>query len=121
MTNRNSKELIVSLILVILLALLANPFDFWMPDMMQMAILALVIGAFGLFASLIMKERVTDERESVHRMFAGRVAFLTGSVILTAGIVRQGLTDSTDFWLPVTLVAMILSKISAHIYSARNG
>ncbi len=120
MTNRNIKEITVSVVLIALLCLLANPFHIWMPSMVHMTIVALALGAFGLFASLIMKERANDEREGAHRMYAGRVAFLTGSIVLITGIITQSLTHSIDIWLPGTLIVMILSKIAARVWSDRN-
>lgn len=114
------KELIISLILIILLVLILNPFRFWMPDMLHMVVLALLVVFFAILASFILKERTTDEREVAHKMFAGRIAFLMGSSVLMLGIVIQVFRDNIDPWLITTLVFMILGKIGALLYSDKN-
>ena len=60
--KNNLIETLVTACLVILAILLLNPFEFWMPDMMVMAMLAGTLGLFGLFASFIMRERIADDR-----------------------------------------------------------
>jgi len=117
MKNNLKIEVVISLVLVILTVLLLNPFHFWMPDMIHMVMLALTLAIFALFAIFILREKVMDERETVHRMLSGRVAFLAGSALLTIGIVVQSLKDAVDVWLVVVLVAMVLSKLITRIYS----
>ena len=109
--------MIISLVLVVLTVLLLNPFHFWMPNMIHMVMLALTLVIFALFAIFILREKVQDERDAVHRMLSGRVAFLTGSTVLTVGIVVQSLQDSVDVWLVIVLVAMVLSKLATRMYS----
>ncbi len=117
MKNNLKIEGVISLVLVILTVLLLNPLHFWMPNMMHMVMLTLTLVIFALFAIFILREKVQDERDAVHRMLSGRVAFLTGSTLLTIGIVVQSLEDKVDTWLVVVLVAMILSKLVTRIYS----
>ncbi len=117
MKNNLKIEVVISLILIVLTILLLNPFHLWMPDMLHMMMLALTLVMFAFFAIFILREKVEDEREVVHRMLSGRVAFLTGSALLTIGIVAQSLQDSVDVWLVIVLVAMVLSKIVTRIYS----
>ncbi len=116
----NIQETIVTTSLVGLAILLLNPFHFWMPDMMVMYILAITLGAFALFASFILREDKSDEREEGHRALAGRNAFLVGSGLLTLGIVFQGYTHAVDPWLVVTLIAMILTKIVTRMWGDNN-
>ena len=111
------KELLISVILIILLILILNPYHLWMPNVMYMAILASTVVVFGIFASFILHEQVRDEREGIHRMLAGRVAFLSGSTTLIVGIIFQVSRDSVDPWLVLTLVIMILAKIATLLYS----
>ena len=115
--KNNLKETIVGAVLLALAVLLLNPFNFWMPDMMVMGMLGVMLAAFALFASFVLREKVGDEREAVHRMLAGRVAFLIGSAFLTLGIVVQATTHEVDKWLVGALVAMVLSKIATRIYT----
>lgn len=117
MKNNPTKEIAVSIILIVLTILLLNPLNFWMPDMVVMIMLVLTIVCFALLAVFILKEKVQDEREMVNRMFSGRVAFLVGSFLITIGIMAQALDHSVDKWLVIVFVGMVLSKIIARIYS----
>lgn len=117
MKNNLKSEIGISSVLVVLTVLLLNPFHFWMPNMLHMVVLALTLVIFALFAIFILREKVQDERESAHRMLSGRVAFLTGSALLTLAIVVQSLQDAVDVWLVIVLVAMVLSKLITRIYS----
>ncbi|MEO5635448.1 MAG: hypothetical protein ABIS26_02580 [Candidatus Paceibacterota bacterium] len=117
MKNNLKTEIAISLILVVLTVLLLNPFHFWMPNMLHMVMLALTLVIFALFAIFILREKIEDERDSVHRMLSGRVAFLIGSTLLTIGIIVQSLQDAVDVWLVIVLVAMVLSKLVTRIYS----
>ena len=117
MKNNLKIEMTISLTLVILAILLLNPFHFWMPNMVHMMMLAFTLVTIALFAIFILREKVQDERDTVHRMLSGRVAFLMGSILLTIGIVIQSLQDTMDVWLVVVLVAMVLSKLLTRMYS----
>ena len=117
MKNNLKIEIGISSVLVILTVLLLNPFHFWMPNMMHMLILGITLVVLALFAIFILREKVQDEREAVHRMLSGRVAFLAGSALLTIAIVVQSLQDAVDVWLVIVLVAMVLSKLITRIYS----
>ncbi|MBP6860175.1 MAG: hypothetical protein KBC38_01265 [Candidatus Pacebacteria bacterium] len=118
--KNNLLEAIVTLCLVALAVLLLNPFHFWMPDMMVLAMLACTLALFGIFASFVLRERMTDERDALHRTLAGRNAYLAGSGILTLAIVVQGYTHSVDPWLVVTLITMIIVKILTRIWTDKN-
>lgn len=116
MKNSLKTEIVISLVLVILAILLLNPCNFWMPDMLLIFILALTFVAFALLAIFVVREKVQDERELVHRMHSGRVAFLAGSSLLTIGILYQAFEHDVDVWLVVVLVVMVLSKLFTRIY-----
>ena len=120
MINNTYGETTISVVLVALLIALVNPFHFWMPDMLHMMMLAAALVIFGFFAAFVVRERASDERESTHRMLAGRIAFLTGTATLIAAIVYQSYLDTLDIWLVFVLVVMVLSKIAARFYSERN-
>ncbi len=119
MTNNHTPEIISAAILAIVAILLVNPFHFWMPTMAHMAIMAAVVVAFGAFTVFVLREDAGDERDVEHRMFAGRVAFFSGASMLIVGIVVQGLKDTLDPWLVVALLAMVVGKVAARMYSAR--
>lgn len=120
MANRSLKEISISAVLIALLVGILNPFHLWMPDMLHMMMLAGALVVFGLFAAFILREKITDERDGVHRMFAGRVAYLVGTASLLLGIVYQSYADNLDNWLVVTLVIMVLAKVMTHLYSDKN-
>ena len=120
MKNNFKKEIGVSVVLVFLLLIALNPFHLLMPSMGQIVALAFTVAAFGMFASFILRESAEDEREGVHRMFAGRVAFLSGATVLIFGIVVQGLWAKIDAWLVAALVAMVVGKVAARLYTEKN-
>ena len=117
MKNNFLQEVSVSLVLIILLVLLLNPFNFWMPTSVLMAMLVWLIVIFALFASFVWKEFAKDERELLHRMIAGRVAYLVGTGTLVLAIIVQCFSHNLDPWLVFALVLMILAKIFGIIYS----
>lgn len=117
MKNNFLQEIFVSSIMIILLVLLINPFDFWMPNSFLITIIFWLIIAFSIFSIFIWKEHIQDEREESHRAFAGRVGFIVGSGILLLGIILQCFQHNLDIWLVITLIAMILAKIVGLIYS----
>ena len=107
------KEIGLALILVILLVALLNPMGFLMSDMVLMTTVTCILVVFIVFAVFIWREQARDEREVLHRMLAGRVAFLSGSLTLIIGIIVQSFDHDIDFWLPTTLIVMTLAKIFA--------
>lgn len=112
-------EYLIAIALIILLGLLANPFMLWMPTPTQMvvvlvaAILAVVYGGF------VLKEQAGDERETLHRMLAGRAAFLTSMSVLTLALIYQGVTHAVDPWIPATLALVIIAKLFARAWANR--
>lgn len=117
MQNNLVLELGVSALLIVLAVLLLNPLHMWMPDMLAMLVVVLLLGAFGILAGFVLRERATDEREQNHKLFAGRVAYLGGVAVLLLGIVVQGLHHNVDAWLVIALLVMLLAKFAAHLYS----
>ncbi len=110
-------EVLTTIIITVLLVLIANPFNFWMPSMMHMLVLALFTVTLGAFATLMWREHAHDEREQTHRNSAGRAGFLAAAAVLTIGIVVQSTMHTLDPWLVYTLGAMIIAKTGAFIYS----
>lgn len=120
MTKNDLKQTATAGVLILLLVLILNPFHFWMPTMAHMMLLGAAIGVFGLFASFMLREDAGDEREGIHRMLAGRAAFLTGSALLILGIMYQSYSHELDMWLVIVLVGMLLVKVGTRFYSDRN-
>ena len=120
MKSNLRQELSVSVVLIVLLILLLNPFGFWMPTILiTMMVMGLVL-VFSVFASFIWKETARDEREVLHKMMAGRIAFLAGTASLVSGIIVQSFRHELDFWLVFTLGVMILAKVAGLIYGERD-
>ncbi len=120
MNNNLLQEVSISGTLIILLVFFLNPFDFWMPtSLLMMMVLALVV-VFALFASFLWKENHKDEREGLHKMMAGRIAFLVGTALLTLGIIVQSFDHNLDPWLIFVLTGMIVAKNMTLIYGRIN-
>ena len=117
MKNSFLPEIIVSGILIVLLILFLNPFDFWMPTILLMMMVLGLVVMFSIFASFIWRENSRDEREGLHKMMAGRIAFLAGTAVLVISIIVQSFKHELDFWLVFALGIMILAKITGLIYS----
>ena len=118
--KNNIKEIIITACLVIITILLLNPLHFWMPNVMVMLMLALALILFGIFATFILRERIFDERDDIHRTLAGRNAFLVGATVLMLGIIIQGYTHVIDPWLVIALILMIIVKIITRMWTDSN-
>ena len=116
MKNNFLQEIVVSLVLIILLVLFLNPFELWMPPILLMMMVLGLVVVFSLFASFIWKENNKDEREGLHKMMAGRIAFLAGTATLVVAIIIQSFRHELDAWLVVALGVMILAKIGGLLY-----
>ncbi|PJE76150.1 hypothetical protein COV04_01305 [Candidatus Uhrbacteria bacterium CG10_big_fil_rev_8_21_14_0_10_48_11] len=117
MNDKKFTEFSIATVLVLLLVLLANPFHFWMPGTMQMLVLASVAVVFAVYAVFVWRERAADEREAAHRMFADRIAFVTGAAVIVLGIAIETFSHRLDTWLVGALIAMVLAKAIALYYS----
>ena len=120
MKNNSLIESVVAVILVLILVLILNPMNFWMPDMAHKSVLGLLLVVFVAYAAFSLREKVSDERDVLHRMFAGRAAFITGTSILALGVFLCALEGSVDKWLVFALVGMIFAKLTARFYTDRN-
>lgn len=116
--NKNS-EIIIASLFIVFLFLCLNPFGWFMYTMWEMLILVLLVIIFAVFAVFVWREGQGDERDIMHRMLAGRHAFLAGTTTLLVGIVVQSLQHDLDHWLVITLGVMVLAKIFGLIYSQK--
>ncbi|SRR6266481_3043518 len=115
--NKTAPSILCAIAIVVLAALLLNPFHLGMPGMMYLMLLVALLAAFGAYTAFILREGGGDEREMAHRMFSGRVAFLSGALVFVIGIVYQGFTTVVDPWLVVGIAVMLVAKVVAHGYS----
>ena len=105
--------------LVGLLLALTDPFMVLMPSMAQMTALLIASALLIVWAGLLMREGASDEREIHHRMLADRNAYLVGIGVLTAALLAQGFSHDIDSWIPLSLMAMILTKTVSRWYADR--
>lgn len=117
--KNNIFQIVTALALLALLLLLTDPFMLFMPDMLGMAILLSATALLCIWAGFIMREKAHDERENIHRMNAGRVAYLLGIAVLTIGLVVQGIAHEIDPWVAAALAVMVTGKVAAHLYAQR--
>lgn len=110
-------EIVVSLLMIGLLVVFLNPFNILMTPMVAATIIAGLIATFALFAVFFWHEQSRDEREHIHRLTAGRIAFLTGTSLLVLGIVYQTTQHTLDPWLVATLGVMIIAKLAGIVYA----
>ena len=118
--KNNLAETFVACALILIALLILNPFHFWMPDMAHITMLVAFLVVFGVFATYILREKILDERDAFHRMFADRMAYLAGTSVLFVAIAYGAWIDAVDSWLVGSLVVMIIVKLGARFYSDRN-
>lgn len=118
MTNGVFK-IIVAATVVALLVLLTDPFMLFMPPMVAMLVLLGATVLLLVWVGLVMNERASDEREAMHRMHAGRIAYLSGVGVLTLALLVQGLQHNIDPWIAGALTVMVLVKLATHFYTSR--
>ena len=109
----------VAFVLLLSLFALTDPFMYWMPDMAAMVVLVVAAALSAVWAGFVAREHGGDERDVHNRMFAGRVAYLSGIAVLTAALVVQGLQHALDPWIPAALGVMVVAKIAARWYADR--
>jgi hypothetical protein len=106
-----------AVVLVVLLVLLCDPFMVWMPAGVRMLALLGAAALAFVWAGFVLYEHAQDERELLHKMHAGRVAYLSGIALLTLALVVQGLGHAIDPWIAAALAVMVISKLAARLYS----
>ena len=119
--KHNFTHMVTALLLVVLLVLLTDPFMLWMPALGAMALLLCATILVCVWAGFVMYEKAGDERETMHRMHAGRVAYLAGIAVLTLALVVQGLSHHIDPWIAGALGMMVLAKLIARIFFEERG
>jgi hypothetical protein len=119
MRNNIVVQIISLFALVIAAFFLIDPMGLQMPENVHMATLACVVIVAGIFAAFVLSEGGGDEREEMHRAFAGRIAFFLGALALIVGITMQTFAHALDPWLVYVLVVMIAGKIVARIIAAK--
>jgi len=110
-------QIFVASVLVILLVLLTDPLMLWMPETAVTAALLIAVVMLCIWVGLIIVDRADDERELLHRMEAGRFAYILGIITLTLGLLVQGFSHNIDIWIVVTLGIMVISRLGSRLHS----
>lgn len=119
--NITAVQTALVLIFLALLVLLSDPFMLFMPPAATMTALALSVVILCAWAGFVAYEKANDEREILHRMHAGRTAYLAGLAMLTLALLVQGLSHDIDPWIAAALGVMVVAKFIGRIYFERRG
>jgi peptidoglycan/LPS O-acetylase OafA/YrhL len=109
-------EIVVAIIIILLIFVLINPTGVFMPTMAEMTLIVGLVLMFGLFTLFVWREKAQDERDSMLRMMADRIGFLSGSTVLIVGIVIESLQHQLSDWLLIALASMVVAKIIGIVY-----
>lgn len=115
--RNNLFQIFIVVLIVVLLVSVSDPFMLFMPPPLLAPVLLAATVLVCVFAGFVLKERTGDEREVLHRLHAGRVAYLSGLAILTLGLVSEGLAHHVDYWIVLALGVMLVAKLVAHLYA----
>ena len=115
MKNKLPKLFLVFIICALALSL-TDPFMWLMPTMTQMIVLLLLTLCVGVWSGFVLTEQGNDERELVHRMNAGRIAYLAGLAIATLALLVQGITHHIDPWIACIVAVMVSAKLLTRLY-----
>jgi Na+/H+ antiporter NhaD/arsenite permease-like protein len=119
MQKNLSSETMLALGTLVALLLLANPGEWWMPDMLVMSVVCVAALLFFLFMSFVFAESVHDEREELHRYIAARLGYLGGASVLMVMIVVQEFQHKENDALVYALGAMLLAKVAGAVYARK--
>ncbi len=79
--------------------------------------ISVALGLYVVAMSVVGEGKAEDERDLHHRRVANRVAMMTGTIILSLGVIYQiFVTHQLDYWLLISLMGINLSKITSLIY-----
>ena len=108
---KNLSELFLALSVIAVLLLKLDPFQWFMPNEVQMILLCIFAAAFALYAGVVFREKPQDERENVHLYRASRVGYLAGVISLSVVFVIKDIQHQSDPYLTVVLAIMIITKL----------
>ena len=114
--HKTYTHVVVALVLAFFLVTLADLVPFWMPMMGEMTALLIVAVLMLVWAGFIMREKAADEREVLLTMKSGRIAYLSGLLVLLVALIAQGMAHAIDPWIAIALAVMVLSKLFTRLY-----
>lgn len=115
--KNNIGEIVISVILLGLLVVFANPMAFTMPEQMHEVMGPSLVVLLAIFAAIFWREQKGDERETLHKYIAARFAYFAGVAVLILAILLQSLRHVLDPWLVIAVGVMLLAKIIGLLYS----
>lgn len=108
---KSALDVILLISLATVSALAIAPKKFVMPNTVQMFILTVLLVLISAFLVLLWRESPDDEREANNQATASRSAYVVGAIVLIVALLRQSLIHHIDAVVPITLLAMIATKI----------
>jgi hypothetical protein len=117
--KNNVVQIVVALVIIFFLLALGDFLPFWMPNMNEMLALLIVTLLMLVWSGFVMYEKAIDEREVMLRMYAGRIAYLSGIGVLLLALIVQGFAHAIDPWIMLALAVMVVSKLFARLYLDR--
>ncbi len=110
--SRDSRsDLLIGGIAIGCLLLSSNFMNSFMPSSLVMVVVALFVAAIALFAIGIWRESPRDEREAQIILTSDRLAFLTGAILLSLGLVYQSIRHQSTDLIAIILSTMIIAKL----------
>ncbi len=86
-------------------------------SMQQMLSVSLLLGLYVVAMSFVGEGKTVDEREVAHRYLSNRAGLISGTIVLSVGVLYQVFTRQIDYWLLAGLIVINLVKIVSLIYS----
>lgn len=111
-----SEFLLLSGLFCLTLLFILNPFNILTTLYISFLFVALLITLYLIKFFVIWKSSGYDERDREHRLYASWVSYAVTSVLLFTGIVVEAFAGKIDFWLLVTFLGLIGSKLLALLY-----
>lgn len=110
-------ELWLSLLLLLALFGLFDPFHLLMLSMHQMLLLCIVVVIFLCYIIFLFRERAQDEREEQHKYIGNRFGYLFSSSVLVIAIISEKLSHRSIGWLLLVFASMVVGKLFGLLYA----
>ncbi len=110
-----ARDIVITLLMISILCACYFPI---MPQRMDMVIHTALVLIFAVVSFLLWFDRPQDEREQAHKLFATKMAFTVGGVILVVGIVDRSLSgELIDPYLAYAFAGMIIARAVGRVWA----